>query len=158
AFSSKDPAKAAKIVNAIVDTYLEAGIAGKVKSTKIASKVSKERVDELKRQLVDADRALLEYKNASVANQRAALALSHAQISLLDSAAIAMAEAKARMERAASVGTENSSIPDNELITRLRGQLSDLSMRAKDIESRVGKNHLAAIKVRDQMADLREAI
>ena len=31
-------------------------------------------------------------------------------------------------------------------------------MRAKDIESRVGKNHLQAIKVRDQMADLREAI
>ena len=44
------------------------------------------------------------------------------------------------------------------LITRLRGQLSDLSLRANDIESRVGKNHLAAIKVRDQMADLREAI
>ena len=51
AFSSKDPAKAATIVNAIVDTYLEAGIAGKVKSTKIASKVVQERVDELKRQV-----------------------------------------------------------------------------------------------------------
>ena len=50
AFSSKDPAKASMIVNAIVDTYLEAGIAGKVKSTKIASKVVQERVDELKRQ------------------------------------------------------------------------------------------------------------
>jgi succinoglycan biosynthesis transport protein ExoP len=158
AFSSKDPTKAAMIVNAIVGTYLEAGIAGKVKSTKIASKVAKERVDELKRQLVDADRALLEYKNASVGNLRGAVGLTHAQIALLDSAAIAMAEAKARMERGASVGTENASIPDNELITRLRGQLSDLSIRAKDIESRFGKNHLAAIKVRGQMADLREAI
>jgi hypothetical protein len=69
-----------------------------------------------------------------------------------------MAEAKARMERSASVGTDNTSIPDNDLITRLRAQLFDLSMRAKDIESGVGKNHIAAIKVRNQMADLREAI
>ena len=70
AFSSKDPAKAAMIVNAIVDTYLEAGIAGKVKSTKIASEVVQERVDELKRQVADAERALLEYKNANVGNSR----------------------------------------------------------------------------------------
>jgi succinoglycan biosynthesis transport protein ExoP len=69
-----------------------------------------------------------------------------------------MAEAKARMERNANVGTENASIPDNDLITRLRAQLLDLSMRAKDIESSVGKNHPVAIKVRNQMADLREAI
>jgi polysaccharide biosynthesis transport protein len=158
AFSSRDPAKAAMIVNAIVDSYREAGIAGKVKSTKLASQVAKERVDELKRQLADADRALLEYKNASVSNLRGGVGASHAQIALLDSATIAMAEAKARMERAASVGAENASIPDNELITRLRGQLSDLSLRTKDIESSVGKNHLQAIKVRDQMADLRQAI
>ena len=50
AFSSKDPVKASTIANAVVDTYLDAGIAGKVKSTKMAGKVVQERVDELKRQ------------------------------------------------------------------------------------------------------------
>ena len=65
AFSSKDPVKASTIVNAIVDTYLEAGIAGKVKSTKIAGKVVQERVEELKQQARDAERALLEYKIAN---------------------------------------------------------------------------------------------
>jgi succinoglycan biosynthesis transport protein ExoP len=160
AFSSKDPAKASMIVNAIVDTYLEAGIAGKVKSTKIVNKIVQERVDELKRQVVDAERALLEYKNASIGNSRSgALADEHLFQAQLTSARIAMAEAKARMERSASVGADNTSmIPDNDLITRLRAQLSDLSVRAKEIESGVGKNHLAAIKVRNQMADLREAI
>jgi succinoglycan biosynthesis transport protein ExoP len=157
AFSSKDPAKASMIVNAIVDTYREAGIAGKVKSTKIANKVVQERVDELKRQVADAERALLEYKNASIGNSRSGALAGELQAQLT-SARIAMAEAKARMERSASVGTDNTSIPDNDLITRLRGQLLDLSMRAKDIESSVGKNHPAAIKVRNQMADLREAI
>ena len=33
AFSSKDPAKASTIANAVVDTYLDASVAGKVKST-----------------------------------------------------------------------------------------------------------------------------
>jgi succinoglycan biosynthesis transport protein ExoP len=155
AFSSKDPAKASRIVNAIVDTYLEADIAGKVKSEKIASKVVKERADELKRQVVDTERALLEYKNNS---RSGALAGEHLLQLQLTSAALAMAEAKARMERGASVGTENATIPDNDLISRLRAQLLDLSMRANDIESRVGKNHLAAIKVRNQMAEVREAI
>jgi succinoglycan biosynthesis transport protein ExoP len=157
AFSSKDPAKASMIVNTIVDTYLEAGIAGKVKSTKIAGKVLQERVDELKRQAEEAERALLDYKTASSGGALAAEQLATLQ-SQLASTRVAMADAKARMERSASVGTDNTFIPDNDLITRLRGQLLDLSVRANDIESRVGKNHIAAIKLRNQMAELREAI
>src|SRR5215207_2332816 len=47
AFSSSDPAKAAAIVNAIVDTYVADTIAGKMKSTNVAGKVVQERVEEL---------------------------------------------------------------------------------------------------------------
>src|SRR5215813_4341045 len=36
AFSSKNPVKAATVVNAIVDTYMDASISGKVTSTKVA--------------------------------------------------------------------------------------------------------------------------
>jgi succinoglycan biosynthesis transport protein ExoP len=162
AFSSKDPAKASTIANAVVDTYLEAGIAGKVKSTKIAGKVVQERVDELKRQAGDAERALLEYKIANnltgnsrggAAGEQLATLQSH-----LTSARVAMAEARARMERAASAGPEDSFVADDGLIMRLRSQLSDLSVRANDFESRVGKDHIATVKVRNQMKELREAI
>src|SRR6266404_1826419 len=48
AFSSNDPAKAAAIVNAIVDNYVNDTIAGKMKSTNVAGKVVQERVEELK--------------------------------------------------------------------------------------------------------------
>ena len=48
--------------------------------------------------------------------------------------------------------------PDNELISRLRSELMDLSIRAKDIEKRVGKDHLAAVKIRTRMEEVREAI
>jgi succinoglycan biosynthesis transport protein ExoP len=162
AFSSKDPVKASTIANAIVETYLDAGIAGKVKSTKMAGKVVQERVDELKRQAGDAERALLDYKIAnnlsgnsrnSPASEQLATLQTH-----LTSARVAMAEAKARMERAASAGPENSFVVDDGLITRLRSQLQDLAVRANDFESRVGKDHIATVKVRNQMKELREAI
>ena len=160
AFSSKDPVKASTITNAIVDTYLETGIAGKVKSTKIAGKVVQERVDELKRQAGDAERTLLDYKIANNLNSRGGAAADQIATfqSHLTAARVAMAEARARMERAASAGGENSFVPDDGLIARLRSQLSDLSVRANDFENRVGKDHIATVKVRTQMKELREAI
>ena len=164
AFSSKDPAKAATIANAIVDTYMDASIAGKVKSTRIAGKVVQERVEELKRQAADAERALLEYKMANNLLGASSSTLTSQQVSTLQSyltnAQVAMAEAKARMDRITSTTGDSSTsfAPDNELITRLRRQLLDLSARANDIEGRVGKDHLAAIKVRNRMEEVREAI
>jgi polysaccharide biosynthesis transport protein len=161
AFSSKDPVKASTIANAVVETYLDAGVAGKVKSTKMAGKVVQERVDELKRLASDAERAVLDYKIANNLSGNSRNTAAGEQIATLQShltsARVAMAEAKARMERVASAG-ENSFVVDDGLITRLRSQLSDLSVRANDFENRVGKDHIATVKVRNQMKDLREAI
>ena len=47
AFSLNDPVKAAAIVNAIVDSYMEANLASKVSSTKVAGKVVQERIEDL---------------------------------------------------------------------------------------------------------------
>ncbi len=162
AFSSKDPVKASTIANAVVEAYLDASVAGKVRSTTMAGKVVQERVDELKRLASDAERAVLEYKIAnnlagSSRNSAAAEQIATLQ-SHLTSARVAMAEAKARMDRLASAGSENSFVVDDGLISRLRSQLSDLSVRANDFESRVGKDHIATVKVRNQMKELREAI
>ena len=63
------------------------------------------------------------------------------------------------MERIASAPDASAFFaPDNELITKLRAELLDLSVRANDIERRVGKDHLAAVKVRNRMEEVREAI
>ena len=133
AFSSKDPVKASMIVNAIVDTYLEAGIAGKVKSTIVARKVMQERVDELKRQVEDADRALLEYKAAN--NILGPEHLTHFRTDesthALQNATHKCADRDGRGQGPdgadASDPTASTSSPDTDLITRLRAQLLDLS-------------------------------
>jgi succinoglycan biosynthesis transport protein ExoP len=164
AFSFEDPVKAATIVNAIVDTYMHAGIDNKVKSTKVAGNIVQERVEELKRQAADAERALVEYKMANNLVGVAKATLSGEQLAALQthltSARVAMAEAKAGMQRVASAPDAGTAFtpPDNELIARLRAQLLDLSARANDIESRVGKDHLAAVKFRSRMEEVREAI
>jgi succinoglycan biosynthesis transport protein ExoP len=161
AFVSKDPVKASKIANGVVETYLDAGVAGKVKSTKMAAKVVQERVDELKRLASDAERAVLDYKIANNLSGSSRSTAAGEQLATLQShlttARVAMAEAKARMERVATAG-ESSFVVDDGLITRLRSQLSDLSVRANDFENRVGKDHIATVKVRNQMKELREAI
>jgi polysaccharide biosynthesis transport protein len=163
AFSSKDPVKAATIVNAVVDTYMKDSIADKMKSTNVAGKVVQERVEELKQQAKDAERALLEYKMANNLVGTAKTTLSGEQLAALQThltnARVAMAEARARMERIASDPDASALLaPDNALITKLRGEMLDLSVRANDIESRVGKDHLAAVKARSRIEEVREAI
>jgi succinoglycan biosynthesis transport protein ExoP len=162
-FSWKDPVKAATIVNAIVDTYIDQSVAEKTKSTVVARKIVQERIEELKQQIKDADRALAEYKSANNLVGSDQMTLSHGQLTVLQtqltSAQLAMAEAKARMERiAGSPDATALLVPDNELITKMRGELLELSVRANDIEKLVGKDHLAAVKVRNRMEQLRQAI
>ncbi len=161
-FSFKDPVKASTIINAVVDTYMEASIARKVKSTKLAGRVVQERVEELKRQTNDAERAVLEYKTANnlVGEKKD---LSHAQVFALQQhlteASMAMAEARARMERIASTPDGSALFTrDNELISKMRSELLDLTVRANDIERRVGKDHVAVVKVHTRMTEVREAI
>jgi polysaccharide biosynthesis transport protein len=162
-FSWKDPVKAAAIVNAIVETYINQGIAEKMKSTGVAGKVAQERIEEVKQQVKDADRALFEYKAANNILGSEFLSLSHNQLNVvttqMTNAKLAMADAKARMERVEADPNAISMLaPDNEVIKKLRGQLLDLSIRAHDIEKLVGTNHLAAVKERNQMEELRQAI
>lgn len=163
AFSGKDPVKAAKIANAVADAYLEGNIAIKVNTTKIASRLVQERVTELKRQAADADRALLEYRMAHNLVGTGSNALTGDQLTSLHShlaaARVAMAEAKSRADRINASGQMNGPFaPDNDLITRLRAQYLELSSRAKDIESRVGQDHFAAMKMRGRMDEVNAAI
>jgi succinoglycan biosynthesis transport protein ExoP len=163
AFSWKDPVKAAAIVNAIVDTYIDASSSNKMKSTNVASKVVQERVQELQQQAKNAERALLEYKTANNLVGTAKTTLSGEQLAALQTnltnARVAMVEARARVEWIAKDPDASALfVTDNELITKLRADLLDLSVRANDIERRVGKDHLAALKVRNRMDEVREAI
>lgn len=162
-FKSQDPVKAARIANAIVDAYQEANIASKMSSTKIVGRLAEDRVADLKQKAADAERALLEYKAANNvigngSNGPTSEMLTNLNSSLAQ-ARVAMADAKARIDRVKAGGELGGPYaPDNELISRLRTQYLELASRLKDIEGRVGRNHGVPAKMRSRMAEVRDAI
>jgi succinoglycan biosynthesis transport protein ExoP len=64
-FASEDPNKAARIANAVADTYFATTLEAKYRSTKMASQWLQDRLIELKGQATSADLALQNYKAAN---------------------------------------------------------------------------------------------
>lgn len=181
AFESEDKNKAAKIANAIADSYITTTLDAKLKSTRVASQWLQDRLVELKKQAADADRALQDFRGANNLksggggqggmDQRANLEIQ------LANAQIATAEAKSRLDRiqqssgsgiTAIVGTDallnparsgmiNFALNNSDLV-KLRSQYREVAARAADVESKVGAKHEVAIKLRRQAEELQSAI
>lgn len=167
-FSSEDPVKAAKIANAVAETYLASSLEAKTKSTKLATQWLEDRLMELKVQAIEADRTLQNYKIANnlldaEKGLRSADELSTQQTQL-NAARLAMADAKARFERlqqTISEGVPTETVTDalnNSVIVRLRSQYLDLAAKASEIESRVGPEHLAVARLHERMNELQASI
>jgi succinoglycan biosynthesis transport protein ExoP len=181
AFESEDKNKAAKIANAIADSYITTTLDAKLKSTRVASQWLQDRLVELKKQAADADRALQDFRAANNLksggggqggmDQRANLEIQ------LANAQIATAEAKSRLDRiqqssgsgiTAIVGTDallnparsgmiNFALNNSDLV-KLRSQYREVAARAADVEGKVGSKHEVAIKLRRQAEELQSAI
>lgn len=181
AFESEDRNKAARIANAIADSYITTTLDAKLNSTRVAGQWLQDRLVELKKQAADADRALQDFKaannlksgggNQGGLDQRANLEIQ------LANAQIATAEAKSRLDRiqqssgsgiTAIVGTDallnparsgmiNFALNNSDLV-KLRSQYREVAARAADVESKVGSKHEVAIKLRHQAEELQSAI
>ena len=89
--------------------------------------------------------------------------LSHGQLDILGpimtNARLAMAEARAAWSGSPGIPMQSpSSRRTTSSSPSCARSCMDLSIRANDIERRVGKDHLAAVKVRNRMEEVREAI
>jgi polysaccharide biosynthesis transport protein len=182
-FESEDPNKAAAIANAIADRYISTTLDNKLKSSKIVTQWLQDRLDELKTQAMDADRALQDYKIANnlVSTDRGSLnAEQLANLNTqLTNARVAVADAKARLDRIQQLGpdaitnvatinadnnptnVDNNPAPstlNNADIVTLRTRYRELAAKAAEIEALVGPTHLAVIKLHDRMAELRAEI
>ena len=182
-FASSDPKKAANIANAVADTYISTTLEAKYKSTKTMSQWLQDRLKDLKEQAIDADRALQDYKIANnlVSTGKALGSEELARLSLqLTDARVAMAEAKARLERIEQISSEGilASLDtevrmresrktasgslgyalNNTDLARLRAQYRDLAAKLNEVESRVGPQHEVVVKLQRKMEELLSAI
>lgn len=180
AFESSDKFKAARIANAIADTYIATSMDAKLQSTKVASHWLQDRLVELKKQVADADRALEDFKTAN--NLKTGTGGPNAELraslnTQLTAAQIATAEAKNRLERiqkgtldqvtsmvsadalnnSARSGMINFAMNNSDLV-RLRSQHRDAASKLAEVTARVGSQHEIALKLRRQTDDLKNAI
>ena len=174
-FTSLHAARSAAIANAIADAYIVDQLDAKYQATKRASAWLQDRIKELRQQVSDADRAVLEYKQrkkiVSVGwspSGGGPRLLGEQQIedlnTQLGTARAAAEEAKARLERINNVMQRD--VPDaavadslhSEVINRLRNNYLELAAKEGVWAGRYGKYHLAVVNLRTQMAELRRAI
>lgn len=180
AFESDDKFKAARIANAIADTYIATSMDAKLQSTKVASHWLQERLVELKKQVADADKALEEFRTAN--NLKAGAGGPNAELraslnTQLTAAQIATAEAKSRLERiqkgsldevtslvgadalnnSARSGVISFALNNSDLV-KLRSQYRDAAAKLAEVTGRVGTQHEIAVKLRRQADDLKSAI
>lgn len=174
-FSSEDPNKAAKIANAISDSYISNVLEAKLKSTKLVSQWLQDRMMELKTQASEADRALQDYKIAHNLVDTGKGLLSSEQLSDLNAklanARIAVAEAKSRVDGINTEGKRGATATDaltngakagvtlnNSDIVKLRSEYRDVAAKATELEGSLGRGHAAVIKLHKKMDDLRASI
>jgi succinoglycan biosynthesis transport protein ExoP len=167
-FASTDPNKAARIANAIADTYVATIQEAKSESTRIASKLLQDRLMELKVQAIETDRALQKYKAShDLEETKKGLPVSEQLSDVraeLTKVRVSMAEIKARLDRIQHVsdgGAETLPVTDassDSIIVKLRTEYMDLTKREAEISPNVVPEHSALIKLRRRMAELRLAI
>lgn len=167
-FTSVSPDKAARIANAIADAYIVDQLEAKYQSTKRASVWLQDRIKELRTQATAAQRAVVAFKEKNNIVDTGGRLMTEQQLAEVNSQLIMQragtAEAKARLDRINEIMQQD--IPDasvtdalkNDTIIKLRGQYVDIAAKAAEFAGRYGANHLAVIRLRSQMLEIRRNI
>lgn len=168
-FVSEDPVKAARIAQAVAQNYMAEQTAAKRQAASDASGWLGERLDDLRRRVTEAERAIATYRSTNnIVAVGEGRTLDERQVAELNQQLIfaraRTAEARARLDQvgkasAASVGA--GAIPEalqSAVIGNLRGQVAELARREAEITSTLGPRHPNVGTMRAQTADLRGQI
>ena len=171
-FRSLSPERAAQITNAVADAYIVDQLEAKYQATRRASSWLQDRIRELRDQASTAQRAVVTFKTKNNIVESGGQLLDDQQVAQLNSQLMITqgqtAEARARLDRIETVlradspdATVDSTVADslkNDVITKLRSQYLEYAQRVADWTHRVGPNHLAVIRLRNEMAEIRKSI
>lgn len=167
-FTSLNPGKAAKIANAIADTYIVDSLEAKYQATRRASVWLQDRIKELRTQASAAQKAVVDFKTVNNIVDTGGRLMNEQQLAEVNSQLImahaATAEAKARLDRMNDIVKQeipDASVADalkNETIVKLRAQYVDMSSKESIWSAKYGADHLAAVNLRNQMAEIKKNI
>jgi uncharacterized protein involved in exopolysaccharide biosynthesis/Mrp family chromosome partitioning ATPase len=166
--TSEDPAKAARLANAIAQTYLTEQTEVRSNAARQISQALTGRLKELQTRVRDAEQKVEAYKashnivgaNGELVNEQQLTGLN-AQLSL---ARARTSEAKARLDQVESVlhsKTPIGAFPEavqSQTITMLRSQYAEIMRRDAEQKSSLGERHPAVIEIEAQGARLQKLI
>ena len=172
-FDSYSAENAARIANAVADSYIVDQLESKYEATRRASSWLQDRIKELRDQVSSAERAVVAFKaNNNIVSTGGAdkPLLGQQQVAELSTqltiARAQTAEARARLDRINSVLKEDlpsasfgATVTDslkNEIVSKLRSQYLELVGREANWSAKYGPNHLAVVNLRNQMREIRK--
>ena len=168
AVTSEDPNLAATIANTLADVYLSDQLEEKLGATRQATDWLSERVETLRSQVEDSQRAVEDYRQQQGLTEARDSTLVEQQIYEVNTQLIAAqtktAEADARLRQArALMGSAGgvdaaSDVLDAPLIQNLRMQEAGLAGDAAQMAAEYGERHPKMINVKAELADIRAKI
>jgi uncharacterized protein involved in exopolysaccharide biosynthesis len=167
AVQSRDPAKAAQVANAIADAYLAEEAAARLDIAKRASDIAAGRLAILKRDVEEAERQVVRYREEHRLAATGGRPLSDWQVGDLNqqyaTAVQKTAEAKSRLEQARKLRPVDpgAALPDaiqSPEMQALRQQYAPLARSTAEMATRLGDRHPVMAEQNAKLRDLQRQI
>lgn len=167
AVQSRDPEKAAAIANAIGEAYFAEEAAARTETARRASDALAGRLNSLKRDVEQAEGAVVRYREEHKLVASSGRLLTDQQLGDLNqqlvTASIKTAEAKSRLEQARRMRSSDPSTALPEMLQSLemqalRQQYATLSRNTAELATRLGERHPAMAEQYAQQRDLQRLI
>jgi polysaccharide biosynthesis transport protein len=168
-FSSVDPNKAALIANTVADVYIEQRLQQKFAEVKRVTDWLDERLSALRKQVQQADEAVVNYKKAhGITEGSRNMPISTEQLSALNSQLVIAqankAEAAAKLKHVQDMAQDpekiesTAEILNSSLIQGLKRDKADLEGRVTELSGRYGPKHPELVKARSELEELKQVI
>jgi exopolysaccharide transport family protein len=166
--TSERPEKAAKIANAVVNSYFAEQVQSKFDTRKIAAGWFDQQLQGLKSKVEASDRAVEEFRAKNNLTITQGVTVNDQQLTDLNNklidAHVQTAEARAKFDQVENIvknhadpGTLEQAL-QSEVIARLRTQYADVAKNLADVSSKFGPQHPLVVNARAQRRETKKLI
>jgi polysaccharide biosynthesis transport protein len=167
--SANDPVLAARIANAVVESYLKQQLSNKSKVTGQASDWLEQKLEGLRQKVVDSDRLIAKFKAANgLIDTEHGQRLEDRQIARLMEQLVLVrsqvAESRAKYDQVQALAKipgargAASDVLHSHSIHLLKDQLAKVTRREAEMETRYGPQHPEMLKIRAEIRDVEKQI
>jgi len=166
--SAENPEMAAKIANAIADSYFYEQVHSRYDTQKIAATWFNRQIEDLKAQVQASDRAVEEFRAANNLTVAQGVTVNDQQLGDLNNklveAHVQTAEARAKFEQVENIAKARadpgvlSQALSSDVIARLRTQYADVAKNLADVSSKYGPQHPLVVNAKAQLRETQKLI